>query len=218
MPITTRNVPRPAAARLVEHLTELMREHKAPPGMSVEMRLEKVSHSEPHAVYYVPLDALAQGKLLDAATQTSWRYLLVQDDEPIAEAELSAGTTSAKGAKGVKRARAKPLQFLGLTHGPFTAATVEALHAAERMPKVAAANYDMRLLKIPAVYLAALWLHADNDDILIPMGNPPGGLKKNRPYTEKAVIKALQPVVEQTKQFHDAYSAYKRKPGPKKRS
>src|SRR5205814_7734225 len=71
--------------------------------------------------------------------------------------------------------RSKPLQFLGLTHGPFTGATVEALHAAERMPKVAAADYDMRLLKIPAVYLAALWLHADNDDILIPMGNPPAG-------------------------------------------
>jgi len=215
MPIISRNVPRPAAARLVAHLTELMREHKPPPGMPVEMRLEKVSHSEPHAVYYVSLDALAQGRLLDAATQTSWRYLLVQDDAPIAEAELSVGASGARGAKGT---RAKPLQFLGLTHGPFTAATVEALHAAERMPKVAAADYDLRLLKIPAVYLAALWLHADNDDILIPMGNPPAGLKQNRPYTEKAVIKALQPVVEQTKQFHDAYSAYKRKPRGKKKS
>jgi hypothetical protein len=220
MPIISRNVPRPAAARLATHLTELMREHKAPPGMPVEMHLEKVSHSEPHAVYFVPLDALAQGKLLDAATQTSWRYLLVQDDEPIAEAELSAGSgaTGAKGAKRTKGARVKPLQFLGLTHGPFTGATVEALHAAERMPKVAAADYDMRLLKIPAVYLAALWLHADNDDILIPMGNPPAGLKKNRPYTEKAIIKALQPVAEQTKQFHDAYSAHKRKPRGKKKS
>ena len=218
MPIISRNVPRPAAARLVAHLTELMREHKAPPGMRVEMHLEKVSHSEPHAVYFVPLDALAQGTLLAAATQTSWRYLLVQDDEPIAEAELSVGSSGAKAGKSTKRAGLKPLQFLGLTHGPFTGATVEALHAAERMPKVAAADYDMRLLKIPAVYLAALWLHADNDDILIPMGNPPAGLKKNRPYTEKAVIKALQPVAEQTKRFHDAYSTHKRKPRGKKKS
>jgi hypothetical protein len=213
MPITSRNVPRPAAARLAAHLTELMREHKQPLGMPVEMHLEKLSHSEPHAVYCVPLDALAQGRLLDAATQTSWRYLLVQDDEPIAEAELSAGTRGTKGAKG-----AKPLQFLGLTHGPFTGATVEALHAAERMPKLAAADYDLRLLKIPAVYLAALWLHSDHDDILIPMGNPPAGLKKNRAYTEKAVIKALRPVVEQTKQFHDAYSSHKRTPRTTKKS
>jgi len=210
MPIISRNVPRPAAARLAAHLTELMREGKSPPG-AVEMHLEKVSHSEPHPVYFVPLDALAQGKLLAAATQTSWRYLLVQDDAAVAEAELSAGDRTAK--KGV---RAKPLQFLGVTHGPFTAATVDALHAAEQLPKVTAADYELRLLKIPAVYLAALWLHAENDDILIPMGQPPGGLKKNRPYSEKQVIRALRGVVEQTKQFHDAYA--QRKPRGRKKS
>ena len=204
MPITSRIPPRPAAAKLAAHLTHLLRESKAPPGMAAEMHLEKVSHSEPHPVFFVPLDALAQGKLLAAATQVSWRYLLVQDDAAIAEAELSAG-----GRSGAKGARVKPLDFLGLTHGPFTRATVDALHAAERLPKVASADYELRLLKIPAVYLMALWLHRADDDILIPMGNPPGGLKKNRPYSEKAVIRALKGVVEQTRQFHAAYPEHK---------
>ncbi len=174
------------------------------------MRLEALSHSEPHPVYYVSLDALADGKLLAAATQASWRYLLVQDDAAVAEAELSVGRRGAKGAD------AKPLAFLGLTHGPFTAATIESLGAAERLPQVAAADYELRLLKVPAVYLAALWLHGANDDILIPMGegDPPGGLKKNRPYTEAAVIKALRGIVEQTKGFQDAYA----KNQPKRRS
>ncbi|HEV8263174.1 MAG TPA: hypothetical protein VGQ19_20745 [Burkholderiales bacterium] len=176
-----------------------------------EMRLEHLSHSEPHPVYYVPLDALAGGKLLDAATQTSWRYLLVQDDAAVAEAELSVGRRGAKGAA------AKPLEFLGLTHGPFTGATVEALGAAEQLPQVASADYELRLLKIPAVYLAALWLHGAKDDILIPMGNPPGGLKKNKAYTEAAVIKALRGSVEQTKRFHDAYEENTRKRGRKKK-
>jgi hypothetical protein len=210
MPITSRNAPRPASARLIAHVTDMLREKKSLPGARVEMRLEKMSHSEPHPVYYVTLDALAQGKLLDAATQTSWRYLLVQDDAAIAEAELSAGGKSTGKLKS-KRASAKPLTFLGVSHGPFTDATVDALHAAERLPKVAAADYELRLLKIPAVYLAALWLHRADDDILIPMANPPGGLRKNKPYTEKQVIRALKPVVEQTKQFHDAYEQNKRK-------
>ena len=175
------------------------------------MRLEALSHSEPHPVYYVSLDALADGKLLAAATQASWRYLLVQDDAAVAEAELSVGRRGAKGAG------AKPLAFLGLTHGPFTAATIESLGAAERLPQVAAADYELRLLKVPAVYLAALWLHGANDDILVPMGDPPGGLKKNRPYTEAAVIKALRGVVEQTKGFQDAYAENQRKRRSKKK-
>jgi len=204
MPITSRNAPRPASARLVSHVTALLREKKSLPSAPAELQLEKMSHSEAHPVYYVPLDALAEGRLLQAATQTSWRYLLVQDDRAIAEAELSAATKGAtKGRR--RRSRAKPLAFLGLSHGPFTGATVDALHAAERLPQVAAADYELRLLKIPAVYLAALWLHGDGDDILIPMGNPPGGLKKNKPYTEKQVIRALAPMAEQTREFHAAY-------------
>ena len=211
MPITLRNVPRQGAARLAAHLTELLRQKKSPSEMPVKMRLEELSHSEPHPVFYVPLDALAAGKLLDAATQTSWRYLLVQDDAAIAEAELSSGRRGAKGAG------AKPLEFLGLTQGPFTAATIEALAAAEQLPQVAAADYELRLLKVPAVYLVALWLHGAKDDILVPMGDPPRGLKKNRPYTEAAVIKALRGIVEQTKRFQDAYDEKQRKRGGRKR-
>jgi hypothetical protein len=210
MPITLPNAPRRGAARLVDHLTELLREKNVPTGMPVEMRLEALSYSEPHPVFYVPLDALAGGKLLDAATQTSWRYLLVQDDMAIAEAELSAGHRVAKSA-------VKALKFLGLTHGPFTAATIDALAAAERLPQVASGDFELRLLKVPAVYLAALWLHGAKDDLLIPMGDPPGGLKPNEAYTEAAVKEALRGIVEQTRRFQDAYDADRRKPGAKKR-
>jgi len=211
MPITLRNVPRRGAARLVAHLTKLLRERNVPTGMPVEMHLEALSYSEPHPVFSVPLDALAGGKLLDGATHASWRYLLVQDERAIAEVELSAGRRGAKGAG------TKSLEFLGLTHGPFTEATIEALATAEQLPQVAAADYELRLLKVPAVYLVALWLHGAKDDILIPMGDPPGGLKPNRPYAEAAVIEALQGIVERTTRFQDAYDEKRRKRGKKSR-
>jgi hypothetical protein len=124
--------------------------------------------------------------LLAAAKQTGWRYLLVQNDEVVAEAELAGARSGAKGAKGTTH---KGLEFAGLTHGPFTGATVDGLHAAERLPQIAKADYELRLLKVPAVYLVALWLHGGAGDILIPMGNPPGGLKKNGP-TPKRVSSA----------------------------
>jgi len=202
MPITFPKAPREAAAKLVDHLTELAKERRLPHRMP-PMHLETLSHSEAHGVYFVPLDALAEGKLLSAAKQTSWRYLLVQDDAAIGEAELSAGRRSAKGAA------ARSLEFVSLTHGPFAPATVEALGAAERLPQVARADYELRLLRIPAVYFVALWLHRADDDILIPMGDPPAGLKRNEPYGEAAVIEALRGPAEQAKRFDAAYSEHK---------
>lgn len=211
MPITFPKAPRAAAAKLVGHLTELARERKMPHRMA-ELRLESLSHSEAHAVYFVPLDALAEGKLLQAAKQTSWRYLLVQDNAPVAEAELAAGGRGAKGAKS------RALDFMSLTHGPFAGATVDALGAAERLPQVARDDYELRLLKIPAVYFVALWLHGAKDDILLPMGQPPGGLKPNEPYTEAQVIAALRGGVEQARRFDDAHREYKPKRRVRKKS
>ncbi|MEO8306020.1 MAG: hypothetical protein ABI724_18065 [Betaproteobacteria bacterium] len=175
----------------------------------MELHPERVSHSEPHPVYVVTLDDLVAGKLLDAAKQTGWRYLLVQNDVAVGEAEVGARRAAARGTKG--GAKTAKLEFLGLTHGPFTDATIDALNAAERMPKVAKADYEMRLLKVPAVYLAALWLHGEDTDIVIPMGDPPGGLKKNRAYTEAGVIRALRGVALQTRQFQHAYDETRRK-------
>jgi hypothetical protein len=209
MPITFPKAPRGADARLVGHLTELARESKAPMG---EMRMEELSHSEAHPVYFVPLDALTEGRLLKAARQTSWRYLLVKGDTPVAEAELSAGSRGAKGAKP------HSLAFLSLTRGPFASATVDALHAAERLPQVARADYELRLLNIPAVYLVALWLHGAKDDILIPMGEPPAGLKRNEPYGEAAVIAALREPAERARRFDEAQREHNAKRGTRKRS
>ena len=209
MAIIMRSAPRGGAALLAAHVTDIVRAKAVPKGMSAELHPERVSHSEPHPVYVATLDDLAAGKLLGAAKQTGWRYLLVQDDVAVGEAEIGARRAAARGAKtGAKTAK---LEFLGLTHGPFTDATIDALSAAERMPKVANADYEMRLLKVPAVYLAALWLHGTDADIVIPMGDPPGGLKKNRAYSEAGVIRALRGVVEQTRQFQHAYDETKRK-------
>jgi len=214
MAIITRNAPRGAATVLAAHLTDILRAKRVPHGMKTEMHPETLAHSEPHPVYVATLDDLAAGKLLANAKQTAWRYLLVQHDEVVAEAELTAGRGAAKGAKS---ARHKNLEFAGLTHGPFVGATVDGLHMAENLPQIAKADYELRLLKVPAVYLVALWLHRGDEDILVPIGQPPAGLKKNKAYTEAGVIRALRPTVVRTKEFQDAYEEKQRKRRPRKR-
>lgn len=209
MPITFPKAPRGANARLVAHLAELARESKSP---MAEMPMEELSHSEAHPVYFVPLDALTEGKLLKAAKQTSWRYLLVKGSAAIAEVELSSRSRHTKGG------RSHSLDFLRFTRGPFASATVDALHAAERLPQIARADYELRLLNIPAVYLVALWLHSAKDDILIPMGDPPAGLKRNEPYNEPAVIAALRDGAGRARRFDESLHEYKAKRGIRKRS
>jgi hypothetical protein len=199
MTIIVRNAPRRGPAVLAAHVMDLLRERRLPHGMAATMRSDELAHSEPHPVYIATLDDLAAGKLLGAAKKTSWRYLLVQGESAVGEAELSAG-----------RIKGKDLAFLGLTHGPFSAATVEALRTAEDLPEVARADYELRLLKVPAVYLMALWLHRKGEDILIPMGNPPGGLKENKPYSEAQVIAALRETALRTKEFQDGYDKNQR--------
>ena len=207
MPIIACKAPPRGVASLVASVTELLRKKAVPPGMPVNVRLEELSHSEAHPVYTVPLDRLVEGKLLDAATLSSWRYLIVHDGEAIAEAEL-----------GVKaRGAGQALQFAGLTRGPFVAATIEALRAAEKFPEVGKADYELRLLRLPSVYLFALWLHGNAGDILVPMGTPPAGLKKNRPYSEAALVKALRPVAARTLRFHDSYDEKRPKARKKRR-
>jgi hypothetical protein len=217
MAIITRKAPPRGAAVLAANVTALMRAKGAPRVMKAEMRPEELHHSEPHPVYVATLDDLAAGKLLAAAKQTGWRYLLAQDDEVVAEAELAAGRRGSKGAKGAKGAKGEDLAFAGLTHGPFAGATVDGLHAAERLPQVEKADYELRLLKVPSVYLVALWLHGADEDILVPLGQPPAGLKKNKAYTEAGVIRALRDTVARTKEFNDAYAANQRKRRPNKR-
>ena len=223
MPIIMRNAPPRGAALLAANVTDLMRAKQTPHGMKAHMQPTELQHSEPHPVYIGTLDDLAAGKLLTAAKQTGWRYLLAHGDEVVAEAELTEERRAAKGKKGAKStktakgAKREDLAFASLTHGPFTGATVDGLHAAERLPQVEKADYELRLLKVPAVYLVALWLHGANEDLLVPLGEPPAGLKRNKAYTEAAVIRALRPTVARTKEFQDAYDAYRPKRRPKKR-
>jgi len=210
MPITFAKAPANAARLLCIDLRELVLVARVPPGVPV-MRLEDLAHTDPHPVFVVGLNDLVEGRLLSAAVQTGWRYLLVQDGAAVAEAEL----VPKRGAGGKV---GKDLQLGALTTGPFAEATIEALNAAEGLAPIRKAKYEARLLKIPAVYFAALWLHGGDEDILIPMVDPPGGLKANRPYPEAKVLAALREIAEQNKRFHDSHDAQSkksRKPRPR---
>lgn len=112
----------------------------------------------PHPVYELGLADLDAGKGLASACLTGWRYLLVAGQNIVQAAELSEPPPGGG-----------PLQFNSLTTGH--AHSMEAVfEKAENLPEVAGREYEIRALRVPALYVMALWLkdlQGDEDRFLL---------------------------------------------------
>jgi hypothetical protein len=142
---------------------------------------EDLTIAEPHREYFVGLTNLASGHMLSAATSRSWRYLLMHGTNAV-----GAATLIADGKNG------NALKFNDLQHPFFPNATLEALRAAEKLPQIKKQDYELRYLGIPAVNFVAVWLHAESDDIIIPLPPTFGRFNDYQPYSESQIIKVLK--------------------------
>lgn len=124
---------------------------------------DHVDVTTPHQVFTMGLDDLTSGAALDKARSVGWRHLVEEHGKPIASAETTLaedGTTHVPSH---------------VSEGRFVDATAAAVAAAQALPQVAAADFELRLLRIPALYFMALWLHSPTTDLLMPMAPSPIG-------------------------------------------
>jgi hypothetical protein len=122
-----------------------------------------VDVTTPHQVFTMNMDDLASGAGLEKARPVGWRHLVEENGKTIASSE----TIIAQDGKTQVPSH--------ITEGPFDSATAEAVAAAQALPQVAAADYELRLLRIPALYFMALWLHSSATDLLVPLAPSPIG-------------------------------------------
>jgi len=68
---------------------------------------------------------------------------------------------------------------------------------------------EARLIRVPALYVMALWLKDldGDDDVVVPMAPAPPFLEANRPYTEREFLKALTGPAKARAQFSNAPQA-----------
>jgi hypothetical protein len=151
---------------------------------------EDIAVAAPHPVYFLGLEDVASGGGLSAAKLVSWRYILLNGDNSLAAAEVSLE-------------EGEGLEFSHVNQGPFVGATVEGVGIAEGLDEVSRNDYELRLLKIPGLYIVALWLHADQQDILIPLAPAPSVLTPNIPYSETDFIEAVQPAASNRLQHEE---------------
>jgi hypothetical protein len=142
----------------------------------------ELSMEAPHEVYTLGLDQLASGSGLASARAGGWRYLLQQDDLPVASAQTTVDATGA------------PV-FALFNSGPFVQSTADALARAEQIP-ASGESLEPRLLHVPAVHAMALWLHGGNytDDVVIPLQPAPPPVEPNREYSVDEYLAALRQV------------------------
>jgi hypothetical protein len=123
---------------------------------------DRLDLSTPHEVFTMGLDDITSGAALDRAQPVGWRYLVMDGGQLIASAET---TLAPDGSHEVS-------QF---NEGPFVAETDKAIKAIRKLPQLEAAGFELRLLRIPALYMMALWLHAPATDLLVPLAPSPIG-------------------------------------------
>ncbi|MCY2964280.1 MAG: hypothetical protein NT069_11710, partial [Planctomycetota bacterium] len=97
--------------------------------------------SEPHPVYNLGLDEVVKGDKanLKAARQTGWRYLVVHGTDVVAATEVHQSS-----ARGVAT-------FSNISEGSFAEGSGAAIAAAKDLPGLEAHDFELRLLRIPAL-------------------------------------------------------------------
>lgn len=130
-----------------------------------QLPADQLTLTLPHQIFTIGRDQLAEAATLNTATAVGWRYLVSARGQIIASAET---VTSPDDGQEV---------FSQLTEGPFVEATAAAITAVRALPQLGVGTFELRLLRIPALYLMALWLHPSLGvgDLLVPLAPTPVG-------------------------------------------
>lgn len=149
-----------------------------------------VSMSAPHPVYHATLDGVLDGSLVTSAQFSCWRYFLLDDDRILAAGEIQPGSEE------VERT------FLGASTGKSVRSTVRAIARAEKIDAVREKDYELRLLRIPSLYVVALWLHSE-DDLFVLVPPTPRRLVPYSVHSADQLISALHDLASERRQFDD---------------
>lgn len=141
---------------------------------------------KPHPVYTSSIKDVLENRLLAASHQTAWQYILVNGEETYALAEVATNRPE----------RPEGLAYAARYSRENAQWTLDAINAA-RKTNGSMTSYELRVLRVPPLYFAAVWLHAAGDDVLFPIQPVPVAIEPNAPVTETAVTELLRPLAEQ---------------------
>jgi len=96
----------------------------------------------PHIIYHVGLEDLVSGKGISSAKPVRWAFLVGAGGAANAIAEVTYDRQ----------------ELSQLNQGPYAAGILETLARTEDSKEIAAGEYEFNILRIPGIYVVALWL------------------------------------------------------------
>jgi hypothetical protein len=114
--------------------------------------------SLPHRVFSLGFDDLRKGAGLKDARLVSWSYFVPRGAHSPASAEVNVDDSGRH-------------KFAQLNTGPFNESIRAAFNSLMKDSRLANRSYDPRVLRIPALYVTAIWLKSDEpkEDFVVPV-------------------------------------------------
>ena len=164
MPLIERNPPAAVVKAIVgarDHIGAF-----PPVACRAGLSRQGITFALPLQVFWLGLRSLESGAGLEAARWHGWRAFVAVKTKPVAMIEVVES-----------RPPRRAYRFSGITAGPWVRVAASAVTKAERALGNETENYEPRLLVVPGLGAAALWLKPKRgrSDALIPILSMPWG-------------------------------------------
>lgn len=142
---------------------------------------DEVTLSAPHPVFNLEIPDCLERRPFAQSRHVGWRYLVRANSESIATSEVAVGQDG------------EPSEFAQLNGGPFVRSTERIFDEVSGIPEVSEGTYEVRMLRMPALYVMALWLRGieGHDDLVMPLEPAPSFLNPRHTYHEGEFLDAL---------------------------
>ena len=181
MPINIPDCPAEVVGFLKKELSAFLKTESCFPNNGLELPGAGISEELPHQVYVLTLADIVSGKSPADARFTGWRHIIANGGRKFA-AEIMGDE------------QGQNQQFAGTHEGALVKSFLATLRVMQKHKIVAGRTYELRLLKIPALYVMALWLKSlnDADDLIVPLAPTHHALKPGKPYTRKEFMDVIR--------------------------
>ena len=140
----------------------------------------QVALTAPHRIFVLGLNDLLEQRGLETARSVGWRYLVTRGSDVVGAAE-TAQDESGSGHP-----------FASLSQGPAVPSSAEIISRVEARQSDDREAFELRLLRVPAVYSVNLWLHGEAEDFLVPVDPTPPHLEAGTFYTPGDLLGMLR--------------------------
>jgi hypothetical protein len=140
--------------------------------------------SAPFPIFTLSRGAGRKRRLLTAAKPVCLECLVLVGEHAVADIALVISDSSGQH------------EFAGMRVGPSAARLLEAIRTAEGIEATKNGEYELRVLRVPALRFSGVWLHRTNDDLLIPFGQKGPSQEGSAPCSERELQMLLAPRAE----------------------